>query len=139
MMRGHSPHRMFVLLLTLGTVGCQDGTGVSTELVLSGPADLTAVVFQSTHESGPTPGGYVSQYAIWIGSSGARSADAGLVVGAATPAFVSSNGNLTRTSAAAIAVGDVIQVWRDASVAYGAVEAPPGKSCYTGTQVVILR
>jgi hypothetical protein len=53
--------------------------------------------------------------------------------------FVSSNGKLTRSSVAAIAVGDVIQVWRDASIAYGAVEAPPGKPCYTGTQVVLLR
>jgi hypothetical protein len=139
MMRGDWLQSTFVLLLTLVTAGCQDGIGPSTELVHSGPPGLTAIVFQSTHESGPTPGGYVSQYAIWFGSSGAMSADAGLVVGAATPVFVSSNGKLTRTSAAAIAVGDVIQVWRDASVAYGAVEAPPGKPCYTGTQVVILR
>jgi hypothetical protein len=138
-MRGHWLHSMFVLLLSLVTGGCQDGTDPSTVLVLSGPADLTAVVFQTTHESGPTPGGYVSQYAVWIGSSGAMSADAGLVVGAATPVFLSSNGKLTRASAAAITVGDVIQVWRDASVAYGAVEAPPGKPCYTSTQVVILR
>jgi hypothetical protein len=130
---------MLVLVLTLGTAGCQDGTGPGSALVLPGPANLTAVVFQSTHESGFTPAGYVSQYAIWIGSSGATSADAGLVVGAATPAFVSSNGKLTRTTAAAIAGGDVIQVWRDASVAYGAVEAPPGKPCYTSAQVVIMR
>jgi len=139
MMRSHWFHGRIVLLLTLVTTGCQDGTGPSTTLVLSGPADLTAVVFQSTHESGPTPGGYVSQYAVWIGSSGAINPDAGLVVGSETPLFVSSDGKLTRTSAAAIAVGDVIQVWRDASVAYGAVEAPPGKPCYTSTQVVILR
>jgi len=139
MMRSHWFHGRIVLLLTLVTTGCQDGTGPSTTLVLSGPADLTAVVFQSTHESGPTPEGYVSQYAVWIGSSGAINPDAGLVVGSETPLFASSDGKLTRTSAAAIAVGDVIQVWRDASVAYGAVEAPPGKPCYTSTQVVILR
>lgn len=139
MMRSHWFHGRVVLLLTLATTGCQDGTGPSTTLVLSRPPDLTAVVFQSTHESGPTPGGYVSQYAVWIGSSGALNADAGLVVGSATPLFMSSHGKLTRTNAAAIAVGDVLQVWRDASVAYGAVEAPPGKPCYTSTQVVILR
>jgi len=139
MMRSHWFHGRIALFLTLVTTGCQDGTGPSTTLVLSRPADLTAVVFQSTHESGPTPGGYVSQYAVWIGSSGAINPDAGLVVGSETPLFVSSDGKLTRTSAAAIAVGDVIQVWRDASVAYGAVEAPPGKPCYTSTQVVILR
>jgi hypothetical protein len=138
-MRSHWLHSMFALLLTLVTPGCQDGTGPSAELVVAGPSDLTAVVFRSTHESGPTPAAYVSQYAVWIRSSGAMSADAGLVVGAATPVFVSSNGKLTRSSAAAIAVGDVIQVWRDASIAYGAVEAPPGKPCYTGTQVVLLR
>jgi hypothetical protein len=119
--------------------GCQDGTGPSTTLVLTQPPDLTAVVFQSTHESGPTPGGYVSQYAVWIGNSGATSGDAGVVVGAGIPVFVSSSGKLTRTTGEAIAAGDLIQVWRDASVAYGAVEAPPGTPCYIGTQIVILR
>ena len=107
--------------------------------VLPQPADFTAVVFQSNYESGPTPAGYVSQYAIWIGSPGTTSADGGVIVGAQTPVFVESGGQLTQTTTAAIAVGDTIQVWRSFSVVYGAVQAPPGKPCYYGTQVVILR
>jgi len=138
-MLDQSLRSMLALMLTVLLAACQDGTGPNTALVLSRSPDLRAVVFQSTHESGPTPGGYVSQYAVWIGSSGAPSADAGVVVGAVTPVFVRSSGKLTRTTGVAIAVGDLIEVWRDTSVAYGAVEAPPGKPCYEGTQIVIMR
>lgn len=138
-MRNQSLRRMLPLLVTALLTGCQDGTGPDTTLVLSGPPDLTAAVFQSTYESGPSPNGYISQYAVWIGSPGATSADAGLVVGAAIPVFVRSGGVLTRTTGAAIATGDIIQVWRDASVAYGAVQAPPGQPCYRGKQVVIVQ
>ena len=138
-MRDKSLGSVFALLLMARLAGCQDATGPNATLVLSRPPDLTAVVFRSTHESGPTPAGVISQSALWIRTSGARSADAGVVIGDLIPVFVSSNGKLTRTSAAAIAVGETIQVWRDGSVAYGAVEAPPGKPCYTGTQIVIMR
>jgi hypothetical protein len=129
----------FALLLVAQLAGCQDATGPNATLVLSRPPDLTAVVVRSTHESGATPAGVISQYALWIGSSNARSADAGVVVGAAIPVFARSNGKLTRATAAAIAAGATIQIWRDGAVAYGAVEAPPGKPCYTGTQIVIMR
>jgi hypothetical protein len=83
-MRNHLPPSLVALLLTALLAGCQDGTDPSTTLVLSRPPDLTAVVFQSTHESGPTPGGFVSQYAVWIGNFSATTADAGVVVGAVT-------------------------------------------------------
>jgi hypothetical protein len=138
-MRDRSLRRLFPLLLTTLIAGCQDETGPDTTLVLSRPPELTAAVFQSTHESGPSPNGPISQYAVWIGSPGATNADAGVVVGAGTPVFVRSSGELTRTTGAAIAVGDLIEVWRDASVAYGAVQAPPGQPCYHGTQIVIAR
>jgi hypothetical protein len=131
---------MLPLVLTALLIGCQDSAGPdTTTLELSGPPDLTVAVFQSTHESGFFPGGYVSQYAVWIGSPGATKADAGVVIGAATPVFVRSGGTLARTTAAAIVPGDVIQVWRDASVTYGAVQAPPGQPCYHGRQIVIVR
>lgn len=71
---------MLALLLSALFTGCQDGTGPNTALVLSRPPDLTVVVLKSTHESGPTPGGYISQYAVWIGGSGATSAETGVVV-----------------------------------------------------------
>lgn len=138
-MRDQFFRSMLPLLLTALLTGCQDGTGADTALELSGPPDLTAVVFQSTYESGPSPNGYISQYAVWLGAPGATSPDAGIVIGAATPVFVRSGATLTRTTAAAIASGDIIQLWRDASVAYGAVQAPPGQPCYRGEQIVIAR
>ena len=138
-MRNHFPPSLVALLLTAPLAGCQDGTSPSTTLVLSRPPDLTAVVFQSTHESGPTPGGFVSQYAVWIGNFSPTSADAGVVVGALTPVFASSSGKLTRTTGEAIAAGDIIQVSRNTSVAYGAEEAPPGAPCHEGTQIVIMQ
>ena len=130
---------MLPLLLSALLTGCQEGTAPETTLVLSAPPDLTVAVFQSTHESGPSPNGYISQYAVWIGNPGATSADAGVVVGAATPVFIRTHGALTRTTGAAIEPGDIIEVWRDSSVAYGAVQAPPGRPCYRGEQVLILR
>lgn len=138
-MRAPSARSMLAPLLMAWIAGCRDGTGSNTELVLSGPADLTAVVFQSTHESGYAPGGYISQYAVWIGRPGATSPDAGVVVGTETPVFLSTAGELTRVTGADIAEGDMLQVWRDPSVAYGAVQAPPGRPCYLGLQVVIER
>ena len=59
-MRDRSLRCLLPLLLTGLFAGCHDGAGPNVELVLSGPPDLTAVVFQSSHESGPTPAGYVS-------------------------------------------------------------------------------
>jgi hypothetical protein len=139
-MRDRSVRCVLPMLLAALLIGCQDGTGPgTTTLELPEPPDLTAAVFQSTHESGYFPGGYVSQYAIWIGTPGATTPNAGLVVGAATPVFVRSNGRLVHATAAAIRPGDLIQVWREASVSYGAVQAPPGQPCYLGRQVIIVR
>jgi hypothetical protein len=138
-MRERSLHSLLALALMIQLAGCQDATAPDAELVLTGPPDLTAVVFQSTQESMNSPAGYISQYAVWIGSRGAASPDAGVVIGSPTPVFLRSRGKLTSVTAATIAVGDFIKVWRDASVAYGAVEAPPEMPCYTGTQVVIVR
>ena len=51
--------------------------------------------------------------------------DAGLLVGAEIPVFLRINGALSRTTAAAISAGDRVQVWRQASVAYGLFKRPP--------------
>ena len=129
---------MLSLLLTAGAAACQSATAPDTSLLLSGAPDLVAVVSKTTYESGPTPGGYVSQYDIWVAVRPSTAADAGVVVGTSTPVFLSRHGVLARTTGASISIGDSIQVWHDASVAYGAVESPPGAPCYTGTQIVIL-
>ena len=134
-----SLRNLLPFIFTVQLLGCQDAAAPDTELPVTGPPDLAVVVFQSTHESMFSPAGYISQYAVWIGSRGAGDAEAGVVIGSAIPVFVRIKGKLTRAGGASIAVGDSIEVWRDGSVGYGAVEAPPGKPCYTGTQVVIVR
>jgi hypothetical protein len=131
--------RSLLLLAVTTAVGCQDSAGPDTTLTVSGPPDLTVAVYQSTHEQFISPEGPVSQYAVWVGMVAGTGADAGVVVGAKTPVFLRANGKLSRTSGSAIKSGDLIQVWRDASVGYGAVEAPPGAPCYTATQIVIER
>jgi len=132
------------VLLTLLLVACQDSTspGSSHEsgLVVPGPPDLSVVVFQSTHQEFDAPDGkHHSQYAIWVGGLGTSSPDAGIVLGAAGPVFIRKGTTLTRTTAASIAPGDAIEVWRTGSVSYGAVQAPPGAPCYHGLQIVIVR
>ena len=129
-----------VLLLAIATVlGCQENAGPDTTLAVSGPPALTAAVFQSTHEEFVSPVGPISQYAVWIGPPAGTRPDAGVLVGAKTPVFLRINGGLARATGAAIKTGDLIQLWRDSSVAYGAVQAPPGAPCYQATQIVIER
>ena len=113
--------------------------GARGNLTVSGPPDLRVTVFRSTHEEFISPVGPISQYAVWIGRPTGTRPDAGVLVAAKTPVFLRINGALARTTGAAITAGDFVQVWRDASVAYGAVQAPPGAPCYHATQVVIER
>lgn len=138
-MTARRPWMLLPVLLTALMLGCQDGAEPDVSLTLTGPPDLTAVVFQTTYENGSSPEGPLSQYAVWIGAPGGASADAGVVVGRDTPVFIRAGDRLMHATGGTIAVGDTIEVWRDESVAYGAVEAPPGAPCYRGTQIVILR
>ena len=129
-----------MLLLALAALpGCRDNAGPDTTLEVSGPPALTATVFQSTHEEFISPVGPISQYALWIGLPAGTRPDAGVLVGARTPVFLRINGELSRATGAAIEAGDRIQLWRDGSVSYGAVQAPPGAPCYHATQIVIER
>jgi hypothetical protein len=130
--------RSLLFLVFAAVLGCQDNAGPAT-LVVSGPPALTAAVFQSTHEEFISPVGPISQYAVWIGQPGGTRPDAGVLVGAKTPVFLRKSGGLSRVSGAVIEPGDLIQLWRDGSVAYGAVQAPPGAPCYDATQIVIER
>jgi hypothetical protein len=82
----------------------------------------------------------MSQYELWLTISPAISANAGLIVGRNVPVFVRSPaGTVMPASACSIAQGDLVEVWHDLSVTYGAVEAPPSAPAYFGTQVVIRR
>lgn len=131
--------RIPLLLALAVVVGCQDTAGPDATLAISGPPDFTAAVFQTTHEEFISPVGPISQYAVWIGPSARTRPDAGVLLGPKTPVFIRRHGALSQTTGASLKVGDLIQVWRDASVAYGATQAPPGAPCYHATQIVIER
>ena len=126
-------------LAALGAMACRDTTAPTTILTESGSADFEAVVIKITHESFFSPAGYVSQYDVWVAIAPSNHADAGLVLGASTPVFISNDGVLVRATGESIRFGDSVQVWRDSSVGYGAEQAPPDSPCYHATQVLILR
>ena len=139
---GRVLHSSVLVLLGSFMFGCAEsssGPKSGDDPFVPGLPDLTVTVVQSTHEEFFAPSGFwISQYAIWIAGPGSPKADAGVVIGETGPVFISSRGTLTRTTAAAIAPGDTIQVWRG-SVAYGAAQAPPGTPCYEGLQIVVVR
>ena len=70
--------------------------------------------------------------------SASTSAEAGVLIGEDGPVYLSSPGHRTPAAASDIQVGDLIQVWQE-TVSYGAAQAPAGKQCYLGRQIVILR
>ena len=128
----------FALLLALA--GCGDQTRPEGDpQILPDPPNLMARVFQSTRRSGPTPAGYISQYELWIGAPGSTAPEAGLVIGEKTPVFQRIDEELVLTTAATIAVGDLLAVWREPGAAYGSVQAPPGRPAYYASQVVVTR
>jgi hypothetical protein len=98
-----------------------------------------ALVFQNTRRSGATPMRYITQYELWIGAPGSTTPGAGRVIGEKTPVFQRIGEKLTPTTAAAIAVGDLLEVWREPGVAYGSVQAPPGAPAYYALQVILTR
>ena len=126
--------------LALGAAGCHDSTAPVTTLAIPTAPDFVAVVASSTHYEFVAPSGYwVSQYEPWVAIGPSQSANAGVVVAAARPVFLGTSGVLERVTPAEIAPGDTIQVWREAAVVYGAIQAPPGSPSYGATQIVIVR
>jgi len=148
-MREHLRRNSLLLALTVSAAGCRDSTApalcrdstaAATTLPIAGPPDFVARVTSNTHHEFFAPSGYwVSQYEVWVAIPPSLSANAGVVVAAARPVFVSSCGVLERVTPAAIAPGDAIQVWHDATVGYGSTQAPSDAPAYRGTQIVILR
>lgn len=139
MISGSSRLSLSVALL-LALAGCGEQTRPQDDSgVLPGPPNLTALVFQSTRRSGATPIGYITQYEVWIGAPGSTIPEAGLVIGEKTPVFQRIDEELIPTTPAAIAVGDLLEVWREPGAAYGSVQAPPGAPAYYALQVVVTR
>ena len=148
-MREHRCRYSLLLALSVSAAGCPDttapalcgdGTAAATTQSIKGLPDFVALVTSNTHHEFFAPSGYwVSQYEVWVAIPPSLGANAGVVVAAARPVFVSSCGVLERVTPAAIAPRDAIQVWHDATVGYGSTQAPSGAPAYSGTQIVILR
>ncbi len=132
-------------LFTLSALACTSATGpTTTTLALSTPPNFVAVVTSNTPERGNGPAGYYSQHNVSVAFlppfASNATGSAGVVVGDLRPVFIrAKDSTLVRSTAGAIRVGDVIQVWHDQVVAYGTAEAPPGAPAYSGQQIVILR
>ena len=140
MSRSGSFYRWPLVVAVLVFAACADGSGPVTSLTIPGEPDFAAVVTSSTYREFFAPSGFwVRQYEVWVAIAPSDSANAGVVVAAACPVFSSVNGAVEAATPAAIGPGDSIQVWHDATVAYGSVQAPPGAPAYHGRQVVIVR
>lgn len=114
-------------------------TGALATPVLAGPPDFVAIATSNTHMEGFVPAGFwLSQYEVWIAIPSGLQPNAGVIVAAGGPVYLSTNGVITADTAADILPGDSIQVWRNTQVAYGSVQAPPGAPAYSAKQVVIV-
>lgn len=123
-----------------GKTECGDITGPSTTLSLQRAPDFAAVVISNSHKEFFAPSGFwISQYELWVAISPSDTANAGVVVAAARPVFLKTDGLLIQATPDDISPGDSIEVWHDTSVAYGSVQAPPGAPAYTGLQIAIFR
>jgi hypothetical protein len=133
------------LAVVIAMSGCNNAlspaasSDLSSTPPLSRSPDLTAVVTKDTVDAGYTPEGYSSEYDLWLAVAPSPAANAGVVLVASTPVFVSTGGVLSPATAASIKIGDVIQLWHDAGSVYGAAQAPQGAPTYASTQIVILR
>ena len=136
------------VLLAVTSSSCADATdttSASCSQTTANPATVApkfaAVVSKVIFQSGPTPAGYsISQYDLWVIGPPSTTANAGVLVGEATPVFIrTSNGALTPAGGCAIAMGDALDVWHDGTLVVGSAQAPPGDTAFFATQVVIHR
>jgi hypothetical protein len=128
---------IYVSLVALSA--CSSALGPSATLVLSTPPDFSARVSKIEYESANGPAGPYSQYNVWVIIPPAANANAGVVIPAKMPVFARHNGQVFSSTANNIKVDDLIEVWHSISVAYGAVQGPPGAPTYESTQIVIDR
>ncbi len=145
----NSPRRLVMAgLAGLILAGCNQrtltGTGpdcsASLTLLRTSAPDFAARLESVFVESGNTPAGPHYQRNLWLTIAPATSANAGVIVGRATPVFLQSgSGAPEPVTACDLTAGDSLVIWHDESVAYGSVEGPPGAPSYFATQVLIIR
>lgn len=120
-------------------ISCDNSLGPAARISRTTEADFAGTVAKNEFESANGPAGPYAQNNIWVVIPPSRSANAGVVVGKSTPVFLRAGGELTKSTASGIRVGDVIEVWHDPGAGYGAVQAPPNSPVYMGTQIVVNR
>ena len=132
-------HRRHALLSIAILVACSTDAvlGPPADLVLSTPFDFSARVSQIDFEGGNSPNGPYSQYDAWVIVPPGASANAGVVIPTNAPVFVRHNGQIFSSRVTNVKAGDLVEVWHDKTVGYGAAQAPPGAPVYAATQIVI--
>ena len=70
-------------------------------------------------------------------ATNSASANAGVVIPTNAPVFVRHNGQIFSSRVTNVKAGDLVEVWHDKTVGYGAAQAPPGAPVYAATQIVI--
>lgn len=122
----------------VGLVACSSTLGPPATLVLTTSPDLTATVAKVEFESANGPAGAYSQHNVWVVIPPSTAANAGLVVGRATPVFVRTRRGIFLSNPSRLEVGDKVEVWHDIQVAYGAVQGPPGAPTYRNLKQIVI-
>ena len=138
-MRPRAGRHLLLASSLAALAACTSSTLSDAALAVDTDADFSATVRKSEFEGGNGPAGYYAQFDVWLAIPPSSSANAGAVVPVKAPVYIRRSGGLVNATAADIHVGDVVEVWHDFRVGYGAVQCPPGAPCYTATQVVIDR
>ncbi len=131
--------------MILGVSACGSAPTTPSSGTTPSAPDLSGIAAQVTHTSGHSPGGYISQYDVWLTTPPDSVPSAGIVSGRATQVFIvgttvgGAGTDTTTATAADIAVGDQIEIWRNTVEVFGAEQAPPGAPAYDALKVVIVR
>ena len=126
-----------ISVVALSACSSNDALGPKVTLVLSTPPDFSGRVSEVDYWSTNGPAGPYSQFNAWLVIPPSSSANVGVVISTASAVFIRHEGQIYSSSASSIKVGDQIEVWHNGTVAYGAVQGPPGCPTYESTQVVI--
>ncbi len=131
---------------------CKNATGLHPQTCLGSTAtfsptapNFVASVANITIERGWAPSGfYLVQYDLFLARPPATTPDVGIVLSDTgphpTPVYErATDGTLSPSTACAIKVGDVLDVWHTGFWVFGSAQAPPGDTAFEAVQIVIHR
>jgi hypothetical protein len=127
------------LALLLLCACTSESLGPKASLLLTTQPAFSASVYSAKSEAGISPEGPYSQTDVWLIIPPAAGPNAGVIVPTRSAVFLRTADGIFSSDGDHIRTGDKVEVWHDASVAYGAVQGPPGAPTYRGTQIVIDR